>query len=112
MHESDRRGHKPSLSIADGDDGRVLLHCHAGCECRTICEQLGVEMRDLFPVSTSAPTQPTGKSKRRPKIYPTPEAAIAAAARSTKGKQVSQWVYHNSDGAEAFRIIRFAVGEG
>ena len=22
----------PSLSISDGDDGRVLVHCHAGCE--------------------------------------------------------------------------------
>jgi putative DNA primase/helicase len=23
---------EPSLSIANGDDGKVLLHCHAGCE--------------------------------------------------------------------------------
>ena len=22
----------PSLAISEGDDGRVLLHCHAGCD--------------------------------------------------------------------------------
>lgn len=27
---------KPSLSIKDGDDGRLLLHCHAGCEFRDV----------------------------------------------------------------------------
>jgi putative DNA primase/helicase len=37
-----------SLSIARGDDGKILLHCHAGCEPETIANALGLQMRDLF----------------------------------------------------------------
>ena len=38
-----------SLSISVGDDGRVLLHCHAGCNVENVASALGLEMRDLFP---------------------------------------------------------------
>jgi hypothetical protein len=44
----DRRS---SLSIAEGDDGRVLLNCHAGCETAEIIDALGLKKRDLFPRS-------------------------------------------------------------
>ena len=39
----------PSLSIAEGHDGRVLLHDHAGCTVEKITRALGLELRDLFP---------------------------------------------------------------
>jgi putative DNA primase/helicase len=32
--------HEPSLSLRDGDDGRVLVHCHAGCEQTAIIGKL------------------------------------------------------------------------
>lgn len=38
----------PSMTLSEGDDGRVLLHCHAGCEPEAIVAELGLEMRDLF----------------------------------------------------------------
>lgn len=38
-----------SLSISLGDDDRILLHCHAGCETKDICGQLGILMKSLFP---------------------------------------------------------------
>lgn len=41
--------HDPSLSIREGDDGRVLLKCHAGCSVEEICQALGIRTRDLFP---------------------------------------------------------------
>jgi hypothetical protein len=37
----------PSLSIREGELG-VLLHCFAGCSLNTICEALGLMVRDLF----------------------------------------------------------------
>lgn len=37
-----------SLSISEGEDGRVLLHCHAGCDAKNIVAKLGLTMRDLF----------------------------------------------------------------
>jgi hypothetical protein len=40
--------HDPSLSIASGDGGRVLIHCFAGCDTLTILEAVGLSMSDLF----------------------------------------------------------------
>jgi hypothetical protein len=41
-----------SLSIGVGDDGRVLLHCHAGCAPADIAGAVGLTMADLFASST------------------------------------------------------------
>ena len=30
----------PSLSIRDADDGKVLVHCHAGCEQSVVIDEL------------------------------------------------------------------------
>ncbi len=40
--------HDPSLSVAEGDDRRVLVHCHAGCGVETIVAALGLTLADLF----------------------------------------------------------------
>jgi len=42
----DRRA---SLSVSLGDDGRVLLHCHAGCTPIEVCQAMGLRLGDLFP---------------------------------------------------------------
>ena len=39
----------PSLSIATGDDGKVLLHCFAGCGAADVVEAIGLELSSLFP---------------------------------------------------------------
>lgn len=39
----------PSLSVAEGDDGRVLLHCFAGCDVASVAAAVGVELPELFP---------------------------------------------------------------
>lgn len=38
-----------SLSIREAADGKVLLHCFAGCTARDITAAIGLELRDLFP---------------------------------------------------------------
>lgn len=43
---------KPSLSIGLGDDGRVLLHCQAGCPFNAILEALQISASDLYPNSS------------------------------------------------------------
>lgn len=40
---------KASLSVALGDAGRVLLHCHAGCTVGDVCMTMGLRMADLYP---------------------------------------------------------------
>lgn len=41
------------LSIAELDDGRVLVHCFAGCGVDEICAAAGVALEDLFPPRAS-----------------------------------------------------------
>jgi hypothetical protein len=41
--------HQNSLSIAEGQEGRVLLKCFAGCEVTQIVTAAGLTMTDLFP---------------------------------------------------------------
>jgi hypothetical protein len=43
----------PSLSISEGDDSKVLLRCHAGCDFDTIRAALPLDVKDLFPADTS-----------------------------------------------------------
>lgn len=38
-----------SLSIDEGADGRVLLHCHCGCGLEAILARAGLTTEDLFP---------------------------------------------------------------
>jgi hypothetical protein len=40
----------PSLSVGEGTDGRVLLHCHTGCDPTTILGSIGMSWTDAFPV--------------------------------------------------------------
>ena len=37
-----------SLGVNEGDDGRVLVRCYAGCETEAIVKALGLELGDLF----------------------------------------------------------------
>lgn len=39
----------PSLSIREADDGKVLLHCWAGCFTEDVLAAIGLTVRDLFP---------------------------------------------------------------
>jgi hypothetical protein len=59
-----------SLSVSQGEDGRALIKCFAGCEAEGIVASLGLEMKDLFernghekvlrstPLRTAATVQP------------------------------------------------------
>src|SRR5262245_50884002 len=50
-HE-DRR---PSLSVSEGDDGRALVKCHAGCKPNAICAAVGLRVLDLMPTADKLP---------------------------------------------------------
>jgi DNA-binding MarR family transcriptional regulator len=53
-----------SLSVNEGGDGKVLLHCHAGCSIEANVAALNLDMRDLFP------TTKTGVDKGRGSASP------------------------------------------
>lgn len=54
----------PSLAFRELDDGRVLLHCFAGCSVRDVVSAMGLFLSDLFPPRESE--FGTGKPERRP----------------------------------------------
>lgn len=43
----------PSLSVAEGQDGSCLVHCHANCAPQAVAEALGLSMAELFPYDGS-----------------------------------------------------------
>jgi hypothetical protein len=47
----------PSLSIAEGRDGRVLLHCFAGCTADAVLAALELSSRDLFQGRPPSPEE-------------------------------------------------------
>ena len=39
----------PSLAVTEIPDGRILIHCYAGCDIGNILAVLGLTLSDLFP---------------------------------------------------------------
>ncbi len=62
----------PSLSIRETDDGRVLVHCFAGCSVHEIVRAAGLELADLFP-------QRPGADHSRPERRPFPATDVLRA---------------------------------
>lgn len=52
----------PSLTIRETDDGRVLLHCFAGCPTENVLAGAGLTFADLFPERTRH-DRPRGPSR-------------------------------------------------
>ena len=118
-HE-DRR---PSLSVSEGDDGRALVRCHAGCTVESICDAVGLRLSDLMTddqstVSTS--TQPREARKKRqyrrpagekPTSYKTANAAVSTLERK-HGKRSALWTYYDANGVPLSVIVRWDTPAG
>ena len=101
--------HHPSLSIKQGDNGKPLLHCHAGCTYEQICQALEIQRLNPAALPPGRPAKP--KPKQRP-LYDSFEAAIQAICAQTRAKHTGSWTYHRTDGREAFRVARFDRPDG
>lgn len=77
---------RPSLSIGVGDDGRVLIHCHAGCHMIQVTRALGVTLGSLFPGGT----------------IPSPRSS-----RNRAEKIVATYDYCDINGELLFQVVRF-----
>ncbi len=56
---------RASLSVRETDEGKILVHCFAGCSVHEVISAAGLEISDLFPPRPSDPAY-TGKPERRP----------------------------------------------
>lgn len=70
--------HSPSLTIATGDDGHVLLYCHAGCEWKAVLRALNVPASAL---RVAPPTPPARHAKAylRNVAFPPPKAGSGSS---------------------------------
>jgi len=60
----------PSLAIRETDDGRILLHCFAGCPVDSVVGAIGMDMTDLFPPDEKRRDYPVeGKPRLKPAFY-------------------------------------------
>jgi hypothetical protein len=126
----------PSLSISAGDDGRVLVNCHAGCSADAVCVAVGLTRRDLFPEPS---TGTNGRSRnprrrgdgdetsRKPSrgggsvtvasvATPNARGLVFTTAREAvvhlegrHGKRSADWTYHDANGDPLGLVVRWEV---
>ena len=110
----------PSLSIAEGDGGRVLVKCHAGCDPEAICAALDLKLADLMPADVDRiPTNPgksaivsastpSGSKQRR---FATAREAVDELERR-HGRRSKTWTYQNTGGEPVGMIVRWDRPDG
>jgi hypothetical protein len=54
-----------ALSLSESDDGRVMLHCFAGCSASDVVGALGLTLADLFPRLERRNLPPTERARLR-----------------------------------------------
>lgn len=76
----------PSLSISELNDGRVLIHCHAGCGALAVLDAVGLSWDALFPPNSERyrPIRARDKSLEHERMV----LAICAADRAA-GKRLT-----------------------
>lgn len=57
---------RPSLSIREADDGKILIHDFAGCDAYAILGAVGMDFTDLFP---DDPARGSGGIPKKPMPY-------------------------------------------
>lgn len=83
----------PSLTIRECTDGRILVHCFAGCGAVDVIQSLGLAMTDLFPerLGEFKPVRGPFSSWDALQALKTESAVIAIAASDcAEGKMNSQ----------------------
>ena len=92
----------PSLSAREGNDGRALVHCHAGCRVEDILDRLDLSLGDLFEKDMSP-------RALRPVRVEVPEAPRLAPPL---GPNEKEHVYTDEQGQPLIRSIRTPTPEG
>lgn len=101
VHEADgdERDHTPSLGIAVGKDGHVLLKCMKGCNVDDLCAAMGMKVADLMP----------RKDHHRGNGH-----APRADGSETRGNftETARWVIRDPEGAYVVEHVRADAPDG
>lgn len=69
-----------SLAVSEGNDGRILLNCFAGCEARDIVAAVGLKLKDLFVKNNNNAPWEINKPLPSPPSPPSSSSLITAPA--------------------------------
>ena len=98
----------PSMSVTIGNNGGILVHCHAGCSPEAIVGAMGLKMSDLM--------KDDGKVKGKKKATKSGEAPLPSFKAPKKkrdyGKKVAEYDYQDADGKAIFRVERRVMADG
>ena len=116
----------PSLTVDEGDDGRIILKCWAGCNTEDVVKALGLSLRDLFRDSSSGRSSSSRSSasssrssrsgssskskKKRPTKKKTKTKAKKKPRKKAKGKSgdpIAVYDYTDRDGKLLYQVCRF-----
>jgi hypothetical protein len=123
-HELDGQKHSPSLSVKAGQDGRILVHCFAGCSTERIITALGLQLSDLMPprdsVAVNSNRSAGGSVKPGSdnagssdgKVFTTAEEAIAELTERLGHQATAVWPYRNASGELIAYAVRFDPPSG
>ena len=117
--------HNLSLSVDEGDDGRVLLICRRGCSLDDVLAAARLAKRDLFPESSGcgsagvpakSSTRPAGARTPKPAkaagpVWPSSADAIAELERQ-RGPRAAAWTYRDADGEPVGTVLRWDLADG
>lgn len=76
----------PSLSIKVKDDGKLLLHCHAGCEYHDVATALGIESPN-GKAGRPAQSKTSGKKEKAPSTPAGKRASAEALKRLSEDEE-------------------------
>ena len=80
-----------SLSVSVGRDGRILLHCHAGCTTEAILAAMHLDMKDLFPAQ--------GERKEEKSVL------------ADRGQVTDEYIYYDSAGKRLLKKVRLQFSD-
>ena len=95
-----------SLSLALGDDGRLLVHCFAGCQPEAIVAAIGLQLRDLYPDAGSR-----RRAAATDYLSPLDEARRTTLAGERRAQARRDSFRPLMLGADRFRITMLVVHE-
>lgn len=101
----------PSMSVTVGDNGGILVHCHAGCSPESIVGAMGLKMSDLMKDSPRRGREPGKKKSAKADDAPLPSFKAPKKKRDY-GKKVAEYDYQDAEGKAIYRVERRVMADG
>jgi putative DNA primase/helicase len=102
----------PSLSIAHGEGGRILLNCHAGCTFEQITRALGMAPSDFAPESRITGSSSPGPLNPTTDGFGTWEDCARQTVCRSNGSWTSAHPYPANAQGESLVVLRWDLEDG